>query len=69
MNVVGHPAYAIGLAMKILGDTINICIEFFLMLDRDCSFAAVGAEDYVEVGCSVTHVILTIIDGRLVLTR
>lgn len=56
MNVVGHPTYAIGLTMKIFGDAINVSIEFFLVLYGNCSFAAVGAEDNVEVGCSIAHV-------------
>ena len=38
------------------GDAINVSIEFFLVLYGNCSFAAVGAEDNVEVGCSIAHV-------------
>ena len=59
MNVVGHPSYAIGLTMKVFGDAINVCIEFFLVLYGNSSFATVGAEDNVEVGCSIAHVKLT----------
>jgi hypothetical protein len=60
--MVGHASYAIGLTVKVFGDAINIGIEFFLVLYGNCLFSMVCAEDNVEVGCSIAHVKLVIVD-------
>lgn len=49
MNVVGHATDPIDLTTEVFRYSIDIGIEFPIMLDRDCFLAAIGAEDDVVV--------------------
>ena len=55
--MVGHTADTVGLAVKILYYAIDVGIQFTVVLNGDGLLAAIGAEDNVVVGCSVTHTI------------
>ena len=61
MDVVGHASYAVGLAMKVLGDAIEVGVEFLFMILWDGHLAAIGAEDDVVVGGSVAHDVLCVL--------
>ena len=45
MDMIGHTTDAVGLAMKIFCNTIDIGIQFPFVLDRYCFLAAIGAKD------------------------
>ena len=62
---VWHTTYTVGLSVKVLYYTIDVCVQFALVLKGDGLLAAIGAEDNMVVRCCVTHTIYNVELGCL----